>query len=55
METPFHSNWWKIEKHPLKCEYTEDVPKNFACFKSGHSEAVIKAKGGHCKYLERLN
>ena len=50
-ETPFHPNWWKTEmKKHLKCEHVEDMPKNFACFKSGQSEAVTKAKGGHCKY-----
>ena len=51
METQFHPNWWKIEvKYPLKCEHAEDMPKNFAHVKSGQSEAVIKAKGGHCKH-----
>ena len=40
-------NWGEA---PLKCEHAEDMPKNFACFKSGQSKAVIKAKGGHCKY-----
>ena len=35
---------------PPKCEHAEHVPNNFACFNSGQSEVVIKAKGGHCKY-----